>query len=74
MSAGLATRRILDRHARQQQRSERRGMELVAGLVVLALASVVGCVVVLLVGATADAMTGLGYVTETLRAAVEAAR
>lgn len=69
MSAGLATRRILDRHARQQQRAEQRAMELVAGLVVIALVAVVGTVGVLLVGAVVDSWTGLQVVSDLLRAA-----
>ena len=69
MSAGLTTRRILDRHARQQQRAEQRSMEMVAGLVVLALVAIVGTLVVLLVGAVVDSMTGLQIVSDLLRAA-----
>ena len=69
MSAGLTTRRILDRHARQQQRAEQRSMEMVAGLVVLALVAVVGTVGVLLVGAVVDSWTGLQIVSDLLRAA-----
>ena len=66
MSAGLTTRRILDRHARQQQRAEQRSMEMVAGLVVLALVAVVGTVGVLCVGAVADKLTGLTFVADAL--------
>ena len=66
MSTGLATRRILDRHARQQQRAEWRAMELVAGLVVIALVAVVGTVGVLLVGALADKMAGFSVVADAL--------
>ena len=69
MSAGLTTRRILDRHARQQQRAEQRSMEMVAGLVVIALVAIVGTLVVLLVGAVVDSMTGLQIVSDLLRAA-----
>ena len=69
MSAGLTTRRILDRHARQQQRAEQRSMEMVAGLVVLALVAIVGTLVVLLVGAVVDSWTGLQIVSDLLRAA-----
>ena len=69
MSAGLTTRRILDRHARQQQRAEQRSMEMVAGLVVIALVAIVGTLVELLVGAVVDSMTGLQIVSDLLRAA-----
>jgi len=69
VSAGLTTRRILDRHARQQQRAEQRSMEMVAGLVVIALVAIVGTLVVLLVGAVVDSMTGLQIVSDLLRAA-----
>jgi len=69
VSAGLTTRRILDRHARQQQRAEQRSMEMVAGLVVIAAAAIVGTLVVLLVGAVVDSMTGLQIVSDLLRAA-----
>ena len=69
MSTGHATRRILDRHARQQQRAEQRAMEMVAGLVVIALVAIVGTLVVLLVGAVVDSMTGLQIVSDLLRAA-----
>ena len=68
MSAGLTTRRILDRHARQQQRAEQRSMQMLACAMVVALAAVVGTVGVLLVMATADKMAGLTVVSDALRA------
>ena len=69
MSHGLATRRALTRYAQQHQRDEQRAMQLVAGLVVLALVAVVGTVGVLCVGAVADSMTGLSVISDALRIA-----
>ena len=69
MSAGLATRRALDRAARRQAEEEQRAMQLVAGLVTIAAAAIVGTLVVLLVGAVADSWTGLQVVSDLLRAA-----
>lgn len=66
MSAGLTTRRILDRHARQQQRAEQRSMQMLACAMVVALVAVVGTVGVLCVGAVADKITGLSFVADAL--------
>lgn len=44
-------------------------MELIAGLVVIALVAIVGTLVVLLVGAVVDSWTGLQIVSDLLRAA-----
>lgn len=68
MTPGLATRRALDRAARQHADDERRAVEMLAGLVVLAVVAVAGTLVVLLVGAVVDTWTGLGYVAELIRA------
>lgn len=68
MSTGLATRRALDRAAKRHAADERRSMELVAGLVTIAAAAIVGTLVVLLVGAVADSMTGMTIVADALRA------
>ena len=69
MTPGLATRRALDRAARRHAADEQRSMELIAGLVVIALVAVVGTVGVLLVGAVVDSWTGLQVVSDLLRAA-----
>lgn len=68
MSTGLATRRALDRAARQHADEERRAVEMLAGLVVLAVVAVAGTLVVLLVGAVVDTWTGLDHVAQLLRA------
>ena len=69
MTPGLATRRALDRAARLQAQEEQRGRELIAGLITIAAAAIVGTLVVLLVGAVADSWTGLQVVSDLLRAA-----
>lgn len=69
MTPGLATRRALDRAARQHADDERRAVEMLAGLVVLAVVAVAGTLVVLLVGAVVDSWTGLQIVSDLLRAA-----
>ena len=63
MSAGLATRRALDRAARRQAQEEQRGRELIAGLVTIAAAAIVGTTAVLI----ADQITGMHLVAEFLR-------
>lgn len=63
MTTGLATRRALDRYARESAESERRGVELVGGLVTLALVAVVGTTAVLI----ADQITGMHLVADLIR-------
>lgn len=63
MSTGLATRRALDRAARRQAEEERRSMELIAGLVTIAAAAIVGTVAVLI----ADQITGMHLVADLIR-------
>ena len=69
MTPGLATRRALDRAARRHADDERRSMELVAGLVTIAAAAIVGTLVVLLAGAVVDTWTGLSVVSDLIRSA-----
>ena len=63
MSAGLATRRALDRAARRQAQEEQRGRELIAGLITIAAAAIVGTAAVLI----ADRLTGLDLAVELIR-------
>lgn len=63
MTPGLATRRALDRAARRQAEEERRSMELIAGLVTIAAAAIVGTVAVLI----ADQITGMHLVADLIR-------
>ena len=63
MTPGLATRRALDRAARLQAQEEQRGRELIAGLVTIAAAAIVGTAAVLI----ADRLTGLDLAVELIR-------
>lgn len=63
MTPGLATRRALDRAARLQAQEEQRGRELIAGLITIAAAAIVGTAAVLI----ADRLTGLDLAVELIR-------
>ena len=65
MSTGLATRRALDRAARQHADDERHSVEMLGWLLTIVAAALIGTAAVLI----ADQLTGLQYVAELIRTA-----
>ena len=63
MTPGLATRRALDRAARQHADEERRAVEMLGWLLTIVAAALIGTAAVLI----ADQLTGLQYVAELIR-------